>query len=84
MDEPLHVNPNLEALAQTLETSIFKNIFETIKILTRPIHKMALGQKNEKESCGLVSLRKRLKNKTNISVKGRKMFASFKYREEKH
>lgn len=45
---------------------------------------MVLGQKNLKESCGLVSLRKRLKNKTNISVKGRKMFASFKHREEKH
>lgn len=45
---------------------------------------MVLGQKNLKESCGLVSLRKRLKNKTNISVKGRIMFASFKHREEKH
>lgn len=42
---------------------------------------MTLGQKNEKESCGLISLRKRLKDKTNS--KGEKK-ESFKHLEEKH
>lgn len=44
-NEPLHVSANnLEGLAQTLHTWVFKSTFEMVKILTRLIHKTALGQ----------------------------------------